>query len=197
MKRHRAGSSLVAASLLVAGNSALAQFSGYFSGYYAPANWTSHVYNNPTYQRTAQVVTSYAPGSLVIDGAVDALGQVSSAQLPASIIDYTIVLQGTGLEPVAFHYLFNGLADGYDAAQLIYNNGSGFQVVANLSSVIGVEQTYSGQLQGGGTIGFRVYSNNDNNADVLTLCAVPEPSTLTFLGLGAGALGWKLRRRLS
>ena len=134
------------------------------------------------------------PTSLVIGGAV---GQASTAQLPVSIIDYTSVLAGTGLEPVAFYYFFTGAAGGNDAAQLIYNNGSGFQVVANLSGLFDVEQTYSGQLQGGGTFGFRLFSNNDNIADTLTICAVPEPSTPTFLGLGVSALLWKLRRRRS
>jgi hypothetical protein len=194
MKRSQAGFSLIAAALLLAGNSALAQFWGYFSGYYAPADWTSQEYNNTTYQNTASVSSSYVPTSLVIDGAV---GAGSTAHLPVSIIDYTTVLSGTGLQPVVFHYLFTGAADGNDAAQLIYNNGSGVQVIANLSAAIGIEQTYIGQLQGGGTFGFQVDSNNENSADTLTICPVPEPSTLTFLGLGVSALWWNLRRRLS
>jgi hypothetical protein len=179
---------------LVAGNSALGQFSGYFSGYYAPANWTTFVTGNPSYQNTASGNASYAPSSLVIEGAV---GPKGTEQLPVSVIDYTIVLNGTGLQPVAFNYLFTGEAGGNDAAQLIYNNGSGVQVIANLSAAIGIEQTYIGQLQGGGTFGFQVDSNNENSADTLTICPVPEPSTLTFLGLGVSALWWNLRRRLS
>jgi hypothetical protein len=197
MKRHQVRIGLVAVALLVASDSALAQFSGYFSGYYAPAHWASRKYNNAAYQNTASVNTSYTPGSLVIDGAVDALRQVSTAQPPVSIIDYSIVLSGTGLEPVAFNYLFSGLADGYDSAEFLYYNSSGLQVAVNLSGVVGVEQTFSTEALAGQTIDFRVDSNNDNVADNLTICAVPEPSTLTFLGLGVGALWWKLRRRRS
>ena len=188
---------MVAAALLVAVNSALAQFSGYFSGYYAPGNWATYVTGNPSYQSTASVNTSYTPGSLEVDGAVDSGRQGSRAHPPSSIINYSIVLEGTGLQPVAFNYIFTGAADTYDSAQLIYNDGSGVQVIATLSTTIGVEQTYSGELQGGGTFGFQVCSDNNNVADTLTVCAVPEPSTLTFLGLGVSALWWKLRRRRS
>ena len=184
---------VVAGVLCLLGTSAFAQFSGYFSGYYAPANWTKLVSNNPLYQNTAFVNSLGAPGSLEIDGAVDSQQQISTPQPPYSIIDYTIVLSGTGLQPVAFGFLFNGAADGADAAQFIYNS----VVVATLSTGIGVQHTYSGALQGGGTLDFRVYSNNDNLADMLVISAVPEPSTLTLLGLGAGALFWRLRRRVS
>jgi hypothetical protein len=188
---------LVAAALLIAGNSALAQFSGYFSGYYAPANWTKLVSNNASYDNSGYVYTGGAPGSIEIDGAVSAMQQSSSAQLPVSIIDYRIVLQGSGLEPVAFGYIFYGLADGYDAAQLLYYNASGAQVAASLSTVLGVHQTFNGQALGGHTLDFQVYSNNDNAADRLIICGVPEPSTLTFLALGVGALLWTQRRQQS
>ena len=173
----------MAGALVLLGTPAFADFSGYFGGYYAPNNWATALSGNALYQNTATVVKGNAPLSLEIDGAVDATQQVTGPQLPTSIIDYTIVLNGTGLQPVAFAYLFNGAADAYDQAQLIYNNGSGIQVIATLSALIGVEQRYSGALQGGGTFGFRVYSNNDNLADTLVICAVPEPSTLTLLGL--------------
>ena len=199
MKRSWAVFCSIAAALLLSGisASALSQFSGYFSGYYAPANWTKVVSNNPLYQNTAFINAGNAPQSLEIDGAVDALQQTSTPQLPPSIVDYTIVLGGSGLQPVAFGYLFNGAADAYDSAQLIYKDGSGVQVAAILSSVIGSQQTFAGSLQGGWTFGFRVYSNNDNLADSLVISAIPEPSALAFLGLGAGALLFKLRRRLS
>ena len=197
MKKYQAGFSLVAVALLLATNSAVAQFSGYFNGYYAPANWTRFVSNNPLYQDSGFIYTVNAPDSLEIDGAVSALQQSNIAQPPVSIIDYSILLSGSGLQPIAFGYLFYGLADGYDSAELIYYNGSGAQVTASLSAVIGVQQTYSGQAMGGSTFDFRVYSNNDNLADRLIISAVPEPSTLTILGLGVSALLWKPRRRLS
>jgi hypothetical protein len=199
MKRSEAACSLVAAVLLFAGSSACASpgFTGFFSGYYAPAKWTTFVSGNPLYQNTASVNVSSAPQSIEISGAVDAPQTIRTPEPPASVIDYTIALNGNGLAQVAFSYLFSGLSDGYDAAQLIYDDGSGFQVVANLSTLIGVQQTYSGQLQGPGTFGFRVYSNNDNLADTLIISVVPEPSALTLLGLGSGALWLSLRRRKS
>jgi hypothetical protein len=70
-------------------------------------------------------------------------------------------------------------------------------VVTSLSTLLnGTQQFYgsSTTFQGGHTFGFRVSSNNDNLADFLVISAVPEPSTLTFLGLGLSALFWKLRR---
>jgi len=197
MKISRNGFSLIAVAFLLGSTGAFAQFSGYFSGYYAPVNWTAFVSGNPLYQDTAFVNTGNAPQSVEIVGAVDGQQQASAPRLPTSVIDYTIVLNGSGLQPVAFVYLFTGLPDGYDKAQLIYNNGSGVQVIANLSALIGVQQTYVDQLQGGRTFGFRVYSNNDSLPDTLVISAIPEPSTVTFLGLGVGALWWKLRRRLS
>ena len=190
----------IALAVLLIGSPASAQFSGYFGGYYAPANWSSDVYNNASYQNNAFVYQGGVPNSLQIDGAVNSQQQSGIPTLPVSIIDYTIVLSGTGLQPVAFNYSFTGLADGYDSAQLIYNNGSGLQVVTSLStSVNGTVQSYSNDtlFQGGDTIGFRVQSNNDNIADTLTISVIPEPSTFSLLGLGAGAFLWRLRRRQS
>ena len=197
MKIYKAALGAIAAASLLAGTSAFGGFSGYFSGYYAPGNWASPVYNNPLYDTTAFVYSGSAPASVQIDGAVDANQQVSQEQPPASIIDYTIVLNGTGTQPVAFKYLFfreNGPA-GLDAAALIYDGA----VVASLDTLVGTVQTYvnNNTFQGGHTIGFRVYSDNDNFADYLQISAVPEPSTLTFMGLGVSALLWKLRRRQS
>jgi len=197
MKIYKRCIPVVAIALFLLGTRAFAQFSGYFSGYYAPGNWATAVGGNPSWQSTAQVDASKAAQSVEIIGAVDAQQQTSTPIMPLSTIDYTILLQGTGLQPVAFGYLFTGASDGYDSAQLIYYNGSGVQVTANLSAVISTQHTYSGQALGGRTIDLRVYSNNDNSADTLIISAVPEPSILTLLGLGASALLWKLRRRLS
>ena len=204
MKQTKMSASAIALAFLVAGVSAFAvppeTFTGYFSGYYAPANWTSARYNHAPFDSTAFVYTGNAPASLEIDGAVDAQQQVSAPQPPVSIIDYFIVLDGTGLQPVAFNYSFTGAADGFDAAALIYDNGSGFQVVTSLSTLLnGTQQSYlnNTSFQGGQRFGFRVYSNNDNLADALVISAVPEPSTLTFLSLGVGALLWNVRRRQS
>ena len=159
------------------------------------------MYNNPLYQATAFVYSGNAPSSLQIDGAVNSQGQTSTPYPPVSIIDYTIVLSGSGLQPIAFNYSFSGLADGYDGATLLYDNGSGLLLeVGNLATLLNnTPQSYfnNTSFQGGHTFGFRVYSNNDNLADTLTISAIPEPSSFTFLSLGLSALFWKLRRRLS
>jgi hypothetical protein len=187
--------------LLLISSSAFGQFSGYFSGYYAPENWTRYVYNNPAHQDTAYVDTGNTPNCLSIVGAVDSQQQASGSQLPASIIDYTIVLSGSGLQPVAFNYASLGLLEGgYDSAALIYEKGNGLKVVTSLSALLdGTQQSYFNNttFQGGHVFGFRVYSNNDSIPDTLRICAVPEPSTLTCLSLGAGVLWWRLRRRQS
>jgi hypothetical protein len=196
MKNPRAAIGLIGAAFLLAGSCALAQFSGYFNGYYAPGNWASSVYGNALYQNTAYVYIGGAPGSLEIDGAVDAQQQISQPQPPVSVIDYTIVLSGSGLQPVAFKYGFTGKADGYDAAALIYDSGSGLQVVTSLSTLLnGVQQSYSGSFQAGHAFGFRVYSNNDNVADRLVISPIPEPSTFTLAALGAGAFLLRAIRR--
>jgi hypothetical protein len=201
MKRQWAAIGLTSVVLSLAPGSAWAQFSGYFSGYYAPVNWTRYVWNNPSYDNTAFVYTGNAPSSLEVDGAVNSTQQNGVPTLPVSVIDYYITLSGSGLQPIAFIYSFSGLAaGGYDAAYLIYNNGSGFQEVANLSTLLdGTQKSYSGSFQAGAgrTFGFRVYSNNDNLPDALIISAVPEPSTLSFLILGAGTLLWNWRRRQS
>jgi hypothetical protein len=185
--------------LLLISSSAFGSFSGYFSGYYAPENWTRYVYNNPVCQDTAYVNTGNTPNSLIVVGAVDS--QQSGSPLPVSIIDYTIVLDGSGLQPVAFNFAFFGLSSGgYDSAALIYEQGSKLKVVASLSALLdGTQQSYfnNTSFQGGHVFGFRVYSNNDSTPDTLRICAVPEPSGLTCLTLGVGALWWRLRRRQS
>jgi hypothetical protein len=191
MKRAKTWRNVVMLAFLLAGGSVFAQFDGFFTGYYAPSKWTTVLANNPQYQSTAFAQRQQGDKQLLISGAVSTQ---TTAQAPASIIDYTIVLDGTGLQPIAFGYLFNGVADGYDKAQLIYDNGSGLQAVAALSTTIGVQLVYNTLFQAGRTFGFRVYSNNDNVANTLVIVPIPEPSALTFLGLGLGALFWRLRR---
>jgi len=66
MKAYKSGSGISAAAFLLAGTSAFAQFSGFFSGYYAPANWTTFVSGNPLYQNPAFVYTGNAPHSVEI-----------------------------------------------------------------------------------------------------------------------------------
>jgi hypothetical protein len=183
--------SAVVLAFFLASFSLFAQFGGEFTGYYAPSKWTTVLAGNAQYQNTASAERQQGNKLLLVSGAVSAQ---PTPQLPASIIDYTIALAGTGLQPVVFSCLFTGAADGYDLAQLIYDSGSGFQVIVNFSTLIGSQQAYIGQLQGGRPFGFRVYSNNDNVADTLVISVVPEPSVLSLLGLGVGTLLWRLRR---
>ena len=183
--------SAVVLAFLLASSSVFAQFAGEFTGYYAPSKWTTVLAGNAQYQNTATVQRYQGDKLLLMSGAVSAQ---TTPQLPASVVDYTATLAGTGLQPVVFSYLFTGAADGYDLAQLIYDSGSGFQVIANFSTLIGVQQAYIGQLQGGSSFGFRLYSNNDNVAATLAISVVPEPSALALLGLGLGALLSRLRR---
>jgi hypothetical protein len=194
MKRTDVARSAIVLAFLLAGTQGFAQFTGFFRGYYAAPHWTTALAGNPLYQDTATAERHGTPDNLLITGAVDAQQQIGAPQPPASVIDFTIALDGTGLQPVSFAYVFTGAADGYDRAQLIYDSGSGFQVIADLSTAIGVVGTYSGQLTGGRAFGFRVYSNNDNVPDTLLISAIPEPSLLTFLGLGIAALLLRLRQ---
>ncbi len=194
MRPTKAAVAILVTGFLLSASSAFAQFSGYFGGYYAPANWSSSVYGNPLYDTTATVVTTGVPNSLEIDGAVDSQTQVSTPQPPASVIDYTITLSGTGLQPVAFYFSFTGVNDGYDTASLLYDSGSGLQVVASATNYTGTVLSYSGSFLGGHTIGFRVTSNNDNVADALQIFAVPEPSSVALFTLGGAALVWHRRR---
>ena len=197
MKPTKAIVALLAAGFLLHADRVFAQFSGYFGGYYAPANWTATVYNNTTFDTTAFVDTSGAPNSVEINGAVDAQQQTSNPQLPVSIIDYTITLSGTGIQPVQFDYRFTGVNDGNDSAALIYDSGSGLVPVAIVNTFDGSLQSYFNDTSflGGHTIGFRVYSNNDSTADVLQIIAVPEPSSIALFALGGVALVWRNRRR--
>jgi hypothetical protein len=198
MRRSQAAFELMAAVLLLAGSSAFAQFSGYFGDYYAPANWQSQRYGHSPTDSSAFVYDGNAPSSLTIEGAVNSQGQIGINDPPASIIDYTIILAGSGLQPVAFIYSFFGKLDAYDSASLLYDNGSGLLLeVGNLATLLNdTQQSYfnNTSFMGGHRFGFRVSSNNDNDADRLTISAIPEPSTLTFLGFGLSALCWKLRR---
>ena len=194
MKAINIAAPVLLGGILLASTSAFAQFSGYFSGYYAPVNWASSRYGNPLYQDTAFVYPNNAPSSLEIDGAVNTTGQTSTPYPPVSVFDFTITLSGTGLQPVAFNYSFSGVADAYDAAYLIYDGTQ----VATLSTLRnGTVQSFfdNTSYQGGHTFGFRVVSNNDNLADRLIITSVPEPSALTLLGLGAGALFCRARYR--
>ena len=115
---------------------------------------------------------------------------------PPSYMSYTITLAGSGVVPVNFNYLYSQETHASsDAAYLVYDSGTGLQEVANFSTVVNTEQTFSGSFEAGHTIGFLIVSDNDAFANFLQVSAVPEPSALALMGLGAAAILWQARRR--
>ncbi|MDB6021380.1 MAG: hypothetical protein JWQ04_1237 [Pedosphaera sp.] len=184
----RVMASLILAANLLSTSSALADFTGSFSGIYAPANWTIAVSGNPTYQNSAQVDTSGAPDIVTIYGALG-VGTVPSAP---SIIDYSILLPGgsPNAQSISFGYtFFNPL--GSPAAAQVLDNGV---VVGSLQNGTSLFQL-DGDFQGGGVLTFRVVSGNVNQADFLQITPVPEPSTLALASLGGAALLLQFRRQ--
>src|SRR5580704_2195285 len=81
-------------------------FSGSFSGFYAPANWNTVKSGNLAYQSSASVSTAGAPNTVVISGAV---GPNSAPTTPFSVITYSTTIQGGSVgesESISFSYAF-------------------------------------------------------------------------------------------
>lgn len=187
MKNRNFAFSLALAVLSLSTVGAFAQFSGVFSGYYAPSDWTIAVSGNPTYDNFAGVITTGAPDNVTIYGAFG-FGTVPSTP---SIIDYSIVLSGSGPVEVSFSYTFFNPGFVQDKAEVLDNG----VVVANLTAVNSQYYSNPGTFMGGQTLDFRVFSANVNQFDFLEIAPIPEPSTLTLAGLGGAALLFKLRRK--
>lgn len=188
MKTGKLVASVVLAVIFGSTAAALADFTGSFSGYYAPANWTIAVSGNPTYDNFAGVLTGGAPDNVTLYGAFG-IGTVPSSP---SVIDYSIVLQGTGAETVSFSYTFFNPGFALDQAQVL-DDGSVVADLTKVNSAIAI----TGIFQGGDTLDFRVYSVNVNQFDFLEIAPIPEPSTLALLGLGAVACFLPLRRKFA
>ena len=163
-------------------------FTGSFSGIYAPNNWQIAVSGNPAFDGSAGVLTGGAPNNVTIVGAI---GPGSIQTPPVSVIDYSTVL-GQGASSVSFTYTFlNPINDPVNVAELF--NGS--KLVATLTSINQQYRSNPGDFTGGDTLDFRVISANENQVDILEISPIPEPSTLALAGLGAAAFLLRLRRK--
>jgi hypothetical protein len=178
----------VTAALLPTGV-AFADFTGNFSGFYAPANWTIATGNNPTFEGNAVVDTTGAPAKVIISGA-SGPGLPIGGNLPVSTVDYEIVLDNTATS-VSFGYTFINPGFAGDMAQ-IFDNGS---LLTTLGAASSVFISRAGQFHPGDMLDLRVTSVNVSQVDSLQVGAVPEPSTLALAGLGGAALWLKMRRK--
>src|ERR1043165_6669554 len=69
-------------------------------------------------------------------------------------------------------------------------------VTANGGTPAGAESALASAMAGGQAY-WNIHSTFANGGEIRGfLVPVPEPSTLVLLGLGAGVIGWRLRRRL-
>jgi len=165
-------------------------FTGSFSGFYAPANWNTTLSGNPTYQATAVVSTAGAPNQVTITGAV---GPFSVNTTPYSVVDYSTTIQGATLgeaESVSFSYTFfnpSGVSSGAE----VFDNGV---LVATLPTSGSVFSAPTGFVAGS-TLEIQVTSGNTTSPDVLNIAPIPEPSTLVLAGLGGVIALWQSRRR--
>jgi hypothetical protein len=72
---------MIAGTFPSACTGAFAQFSGYFSGYYAQAQWTTFVSRNPLYQTTAFVYSGTPPQSVEITRTASSASGEAQSQL--------------------------------------------------------------------------------------------------------------------
>jgi len=191
MKIKSLAPSLVLAITLASTGAAFADFTGNFSGFFAPANWTVAVSGNPTFDNTAGVFPNNSAQNVTMIGAV---GSGTAPNLPVSAVDYSIVLPGTATTTVNISFVYTFFNFGFAANQAeVLRNGVD---VADLSAG-GTPTLFglSGTFKGGDTLDFHLTSVNNVNADVLEVTPVPEPSTLALAGLGGAALLLQLRRK--
>jgi hypothetical protein len=165
-------------------------FTGSFSGFYAPSSWDIVVSGNPLYQATAVVSAAGAPNNVTIIGAV---GPSASLTSPFSVVDYSTTIQGATLgepESVSFSYAFfnpSGVPNGAE----VLDNGV---LVATLPAS-GTEFVMPTGFVAGSTLEIQVTSGNTTLPDVLEIAPIPEPSTVALAGLGGAILLWQSRRK--
>ena len=161
-----------------------------FSGYYAPANWTTTNTN-----ADGSVNSASAPASITITGGNNGSGL-------AGTTDFTRAAQTTGI--VSFNWSYTttdggdpSFPNGSDPAGYLLN-GVFFQLtVGQTSPQSGTNVTFN--VTAGQIFGFRVRTeDNGFGPGVFTISnfsqAVPEPSTFLLLAPGIGIF-WLLRRR--
>lgn len=165
-------------------------FTGSFSGFYAPANWVVTVSGNPLYQNSATVSTGGAPNNVTIIGAV---GGNSSPTTPYSVIDYSTTIQGSAIgesESVSFSYAFFNPGAIPNGAEVLDNG----VVVGNLLAS-GNEFVMPTGFVAGSTLEIQVTSGNTPFTDILEITPIPEPSTAALTSLGCAFLFWQSRRK--
>lgn len=174
------------ASLLAQLPARAEDFFGSFTGSYF-SGWTSFINDNPVVtDQSSFDLKSYA---LTLSGSASpSLTEVS----PASVIDFTHAVVGTGPTTISFKSLFyaENTAHELDTAAFLVNGS----VMQDLTFP-GEDRTYTFVLNPGDIFGFRLTSDNDNTKDVLQITQVPEPG-IVALGALAGLvwLGSRARR---
>ncbi len=161
-------------------------FTGVFSGFYAPTAWTTTITGNANYVAPPAVVTDGAPNAVQFIGAI---GSGTYAQ-PATYLDYSIVLPGADPVNITFSYAYFDPVGSGDLAQILDNG----VVVANLNSSdsqFGLIGLYSG----GDTFDIRLISDVVNLPNILEIAPIPEPSTYALAALSTAAFLLHLRYR--
>jgi hypothetical protein len=155
-------------------------FTGVFSGFYAPSAWTTTISGNTAYSAPPVVESAGAPNAVELIGAV---GTGSVPQQP-SIIDYSIVLPGSAPVSVSFTYAFFSATGPSSFAQAqVLDNGV---TVATLTSS-GSQFRLPNLFNGGDTLDLRLLSPVVNIPDILEIAPIPEPSTLALAGVSTAA----------
>ena len=162
-------------------------FDGLFTGVYG-TGWSTLNGDNPTVLNHSSAV--FDANGLTLSGATSA--SVTPFD-PASQIDFTHLVVGSGPTTISFSSLFfdENTAHPGDGAAFIENG----TVVQDLSEV-GVQQTFTFTMTPGDTFGFRLFSDNDNIADTLQITqTVPEPTSASLALVGGLLFSYAVIRR--
>jgi hypothetical protein len=165
-------------------------FTGSFSGFYAPANWNTVKSGNPAYQNSASVSTAGAPTTVVISGAI---GPNTTPTTPFSVINYSTTIQGGSVgepESISFSYTFFDPGVVPNDAEVLDNG----VFVADLPAS-GSQFNMPTGFVAGDTLEIQVTSGNLTAPDVLTIAPVPEPSSIFLASIGGVILLWQSRRK--